>query len=116
MRQVVWTRLASKDLNKIVSFIAEDNEQNANLVGERIDATAKSLADFPIGRFGRVQNACEVVVARTPYIIAYEKTGAAIVILRVFTARGTGMRAGCLLAIKQFHHTLQCHLSPHVGS
>jgi plasmid stabilization system protein ParE len=70
-------------LNEIVSYIAEDSEQNATLVGDRIERTANRLADFPIGRFGRVENTYEIVVARTSYIIAYEKSETTIVILRV---------------------------------
>ena len=86
MRQVVWTKSASRELNEHLSYIAEDSPQNARLVGARIQKTTASLAELATGHFGRVLNTYEIVVPRTPYIVAYEKTGAMIVILRVIHA------------------------------
>jgi len=83
MRRIVWTRLGSRDWNEIVSHIAEESEQNAHRVGARIERTVNKLADFPAGRLGRVQDTYEIVVPRTPYIVAYEMTDTTIVVLRV---------------------------------
>ena len=83
MRKVVWARPASKDLNELLAYIAEENEQNANLVADRIERTARNLGDFATGRFGRVKDTYEAIVPRTPYVIAYEISKITIVILRV---------------------------------
>lgn len=83
MRQVDWTMLASRDLDELVAYIAEDSEQNANLVGDRIERAASHLGGAAIGHFGRVQNSYEFVVPKTSYILAYEKAETKIIILRV---------------------------------
>lgn len=83
MRQVLWTRLASRDLDELVAYIAEDSEQNANLVGDRIERAAGNLGESAIGHFGRVQDTYEYVVPKTSYILTYEKTDTKIIILRV---------------------------------
>ena len=83
MRQVIWSKPASKELDQIVSYLAGENEYYANLVGDRIDRAAANLADFAIGRFGRVQDTYELVVSRTPYILAYELTDTTVTILHV---------------------------------
>jgi len=83
MRRVIWSRSASEDLNDLVAWIAQDSEPNANLVLDRIERVAAHLSDAAIGRFGRVEDTYEIVVPRTPYIIAYAKTDETIMILRV---------------------------------
>ncbi len=83
MRQVLWAKSASRDLNKLLSFIAEDSEQNAELVAQRIDNATAGLGHLAVGRFGRVQDTYELPVPKTPYIISYAKTDATITILRL---------------------------------
>ena len=83
MRRVIWSRSASEDLNELVAWIAQDSEPNAGLVLDRIERVAANLSDAAIGRFGRVEDTYEIVVPRTPYIIAYAKTDETIMILRV---------------------------------
>jgi plasmid stabilization system protein ParE len=63
---------ARDDLASILSYIAADNPGAAAQAVERIGVTAAGLADFPTGRPGRVMGTYEKVVARFPYIIAYE--------------------------------------------
>jgi plasmid stabilization system protein ParE len=83
MREVVWAKLASRDLNKILAYIAESSEQNATLVGDRLERTAASLGVLAIGRFGRVKDTYEVPVPKTTHTISYAKTETTITILRV---------------------------------
>ena len=83
MRQVRWSQSASIDLNRLMSHIAEENERNATLVGDRIDQTAKNLGLMATGHFGRVEDTYEIRVTKSPYVIAYGKTETMIVILRV---------------------------------
>ena len=82
-RRVFWTESASRELNALLSRIAQDSPQNAGLVGARIDKAAARLAVLASGRIGRVQNTFEVVVRRTPYILVYEKADERIVVLHV---------------------------------
>lgn len=50
----------------------------------RIEKHVKALAQFPeIGRPGRVEATRELVVKRTPYIVAYRIEGNSVQILRV---------------------------------
>jgi toxin ParE1/3/4 len=83
MRKIFWAKSAAKDLNELLAYIAADSEHSANLVGDRIDRAARNLADFATGHFGRVPDTYEVVVLKTPYILAYAKTETTITILRV---------------------------------
>jgi len=83
MREVVWAELASRDLNKIIEYIAENSEQNATLVGDRLEHAAASLGVLAIGHFGRVKDTYEVPVPKTTHTIAYARTETTITILRV---------------------------------
>ena len=83
MREIVWAKLASRDLNKIIEYIAESSEQNANLVGDRLEHAAASLGVLAIGHFGRVKDTYEVPVPMTTHTISYAKTETTITILRV---------------------------------
>jgi plasmid stabilization system protein ParE len=83
MRNVVWSVRALDDLALALDYIAEDSELNADLVADRIDATARSLGHMPIGRPGRVHGMYEKSVSRTPYIIAYALSDRTVTVLRV---------------------------------
>ena len=83
MRRIVWTKSASADLSGLVAWIAQESQQNAQTVLGRIEESALNLANAAYGRFGRVEATYELLVPRTPYIIAYAKTDEIIVILRI---------------------------------
>jgi toxin ParE1/3/4 len=83
--KVVWSHRAKRDLRELVSTIAEDSIQGAELVAERILKAAKSLARMPRGgRIGRVSGTRERVAARIPYILAYRIKSGQVRILRVY--------------------------------
>jgi toxin ParE1/3/4 len=71
-RKIIWSEEALTDAEKIFQYIARDNTQNAHLVADRIDHSIALLAKTPFGKPGRMQGTYEVVVPRTPFIIAYQ--------------------------------------------
>lgn len=73
-RVVQWSVLARDDAGSILDYITKDNPAAARRVVQQIGATATGLADFPIGRMGRVAGTYEKVVPKYPYIIAYAMT------------------------------------------
>ena len=86
--RIVWTELAVHDLASARAFIAQDNPSAATRQVERVISAVTGLLRFPeIGRPGRRSGTRELVVSRTPYIVAYRLRGDAIEILRVLHGR-----------------------------
>ena len=70
--KIVWSRRAVRHLVALREFIAENSEQNAALVAERILSRVELLQTLPdMGRPGRVPGTRELVISDTPYIIPY---------------------------------------------
>lgn len=64
--------------------IEQDSPRAAILVDERIARQIVVLIDHPeFGRPGRVDDTRELVISKTPYVVAYRIIGDAIRILRV---------------------------------
>ena len=81
---VIWTRPAIRDMRHIRAYIARDAPGNAAVVARRLRGAAESLRDYPgRGRPGRSPHTRELVVPRTPYVVAYRLSGEAVFILRV---------------------------------
>jgi toxin ParE1/3/4 len=79
-----WSLFAIEDRSAIFDFIEEDSFHAAVLVDGRISEQVEMLKDFPeIGRPGRVKDTRELVIDRTPYIVAYRIQGDIVRILRV---------------------------------
>ena len=82
---LVWAPRAKRDLNGLVSYIADDSVQAAALVANRILQDAEFLTKIPLaGRIGRVKGTREWVVHKTPYILVYKIISNQIRILRVY--------------------------------
>ena len=82
--EVVWTRSAIHDLVEIRSYIAGRDLAAAARVRDRIRHVVGILEENPLaGRAGRVAGTRELMVTRTPYIVAYRYRGERIDILRV---------------------------------
>jgi len=82
--RVVWGRTARRDLNELISYLLEESVQAAELVGNRIRNAANQLRQKPrLGRPGRVAGTRELVVLKTPYIIAYRVRARKVQILSV---------------------------------
>ena len=70
--EIVWREVAINSLERARAYIAQDNPAAAERVRERILRAVRNLADMPnMGRPGRVEDTRELVVADTPYIVAY---------------------------------------------
>lgn len=81
---VIWRPLASADVRRIVTHIAEENPLAARRVAQELYVAGASLAVFPYrGRRGRTPNTRELVAVQ-PYIIVYEIDRDIVTILRVW--------------------------------
>jgi toxin ParE1/3/4 len=82
--KVVWTQPALDDVDLIATYLHRENPAAAFRILEPIAARARDLAGWPEqGRAGRVPQTRELVVDRTPYLIAYRVLGDRIEILAV---------------------------------
>ena len=82
--QIVWRRQAERDLMHVFEFIFEHNPGAAHHLCDLIERRVRQLADHPhLGRKGRVAGTRELVIAGTPYIVAYRVTRGRIDILAV---------------------------------
>jgi toxin ParE1/3/4 len=82
--RVVWFSLALDDLEHVRACVAEESPRSAEVVAGRILDAVELLMDFPDrGQPGRVSGTRELVVPRTPFIVAYRTRGSTIEILRV---------------------------------
>ncbi|MFH1806173.1 MAG: type II toxin-antitoxin system RelE/ParE family toxin [Pseudomonadota bacterium] len=79
-----WSALALEDREGVFDFIEALNPLAAIDMDERIAARIDHLRQFPqSGRSGRVEGTFELVVPRTPYIVAYRMELDVIIVLRV---------------------------------
>jgi toxin ParE1/3/4 len=79
-----YTRLALADLEQAHDFILAENPRAAQAVMARIREAVERLVTFPdSGRPGRVDGTRELVVANTPFVIAYRVTPGTIDVLAV---------------------------------
>ena len=82
--RLVYAPRFFRRLEEIKGWIAEDSPAAATAVVERIRAAVGKLGEAPaIGRSGRVPGTRELVVTRTPYIVAYRVRGDEVEIVTV---------------------------------
>ena len=83
---IEWTEQAARQLDQAHDFIALSNsEEVASRIALQIVASVQQLATFPMsGRAGRVAGTRELVIAHTPFIVAYTVKKARIVVLAVY--------------------------------
>jgi len=82
--KLVWAQYALEDRRAIYDHIETDDPHAAALVDTRIAEAVIRLIDFAeSGRPGRVEDTRELVVGRTPCIVAYRIMGETVRILRV---------------------------------
>ncbi|MEQ1599642.1 MAG: type II toxin-antitoxin system RelE/ParE family toxin [Methylophilaceae bacterium] len=81
-----WSEQAKADLLAIVEFIAEDNPDAAEALGDEIEEKAIKLLQHPkLYKAGRVKGTRELVV-RPNYVMVYAIKDESINILRVLHA------------------------------
>lgn len=70
---VIWLRRAERDLEEIFDYLFEQNPGAAHRVLQAVSDQVRRLGEFPgLGRPGRAPGTRELVIARTPYVVAYE--------------------------------------------
>jgi toxin ParE1/3/4 len=88
--RIEWSPLALEDRDRIFDYYEfdQDNPRAAVLVDERIAQQINALIDHPrFGRPGRVNDTRELVISKTPYLVAYRILGDAVRILRVLHSK-----------------------------
>jgi toxin ParE1/3/4 len=82
--EIVWRPIALEDLEQARRYIAEHNPRAADRLWGCILNSVERLAMLPgLGRPGQVEATRELVVPRTPYIVAYTVMDAQVMILSV---------------------------------
>ena len=79
-----WSALAIEDREVIFDYLLHLDPAAAIRIDLEIDQQVENLARFPkLGRDGRVADTRELVINRTPYIVAYSLDADPPVVLRV---------------------------------
>jgi addiction module RelE/StbE family toxin len=79
-----YTSRALAEIEQLQDYIAERNPAAALATAERIRKKLSGLTAHPsMGRSGRVAGTRELVIAGTPYLVAYRVEAKAVVILAV---------------------------------
>jgi toxin ParE1/3/4 len=79
-----WSVWARADRDAIFDYIEAESPRAAVAVDKRISDRIKVLQQLPrSGRPGRVEGTRELIITRTPYIVAYRIIGDTVRILRV---------------------------------
>jgi toxin ParE1/3/4 len=79
-----WSRYATADRERIYTYLEALHPHAAIAADDRIGRQTALLRRHPLaGRAGRIEGTRELVISRTPYIVAYRAGGNAIWILRV---------------------------------
>jgi toxin ParE1/3/4 len=82
--RIEWIPAAEASALAIAEYISIDDPLAALAVHEEIHRQVALLGDYPLmGRQGRCAGTRELVIARTPYIVAYRIERLAVVVLRV---------------------------------
>ena len=69
---IQWAEDAVRQLTAAHAYVAADNPRAADRLLLQITQAVKLLGSYPsAGRDGRVANTRELVIANTPYIVAY---------------------------------------------
>jgi toxin ParE1/3/4 len=81
--EIIWRRVALNDLEGIRRYITHENPAGAR-IRAAIRNAVEQLADHPhLGRPGRVEGTRELVIAGTPFIVAYRVLSNSLRILSV---------------------------------
>ncbi len=82
--RIKWKETAREDARQIVAYIAQDNVTAAFGVLDEIERQVGQLEAHPkLGREGRVKGTRELVISRTPYIVAYRIDSEQVTVVRV---------------------------------
>ena len=84
---VLWSALASRDIERIFWRIREDNPVAAREVVKTLYDGCSALQEFPnLGRASRMSGRRELVFPSLPYIVVYQVKERAVEISRIYHA------------------------------
>jgi addiction module RelE/StbE family toxin len=82
--RLAWSPFALEDRERIFDYIEQGDPRAAVAIDDRIREQVEVLTKFPkCGRSGRIEGTRELVIDRTPYIVAYRIEDDIVRILRV---------------------------------
>lgn len=82
--RIRWLHSGVRSRDAQLTYIARRNPAAAARLGEAVRAAVRLLAEHPeVGRQGRVSGTRELVVSRTPYVVACRIVREDVVIVRV---------------------------------
>ncbi len=84
---VVWTKPAARDPEQILTFLSERNPAAASKTAARVQATVRSIGDFPTaGRLDTGTGCRERIVPRTPLLVIciVDDTASHVEIIAIF--------------------------------
>jgi toxin ParE1/3/4 len=82
--EITWLARARADVSDLRQYIEQRHPDGAQRVALAIYAAVRRIADAPdLGRPGRVAHTRELVVSRTPFIVAYAVIEDTVVVLAV---------------------------------
>jgi toxin ParE1/3/4 len=88
-----YTQRATRHLNAMANYIAQENPSAAKRIGARIQGAVILLTEFPgMGRDGVLSGTRELIVPGLPYIVVYRAAPEEVVILGVY--HGAQLRPG----------------------
>jgi toxin ParE1/3/4 len=84
--RLVWSPQSINDISALRAFIAAESPVAAKRISLRVVNAVETLlpSNPEAGRKGRVPKTRELVIARTPFVVAYRVTEKRIEVLRVF--------------------------------
>jgi len=85
--KIRWTSVAAGDLKSVHEYLNEHAPARADAIVDRILAGIDVLAQYPnLGRPGRLDGTCELVITGTPFIVFYRVRKSQVEILGVLHA------------------------------
>ena len=83
--KVVWSPLAIEQVGSMVEHIGRDDPAAAESICSRIHERVEQLESFPeLGPPGRLEGTRQLMVTGTKYVVVYEVTSDAVVVLDVW--------------------------------
>lgn len=85
MKPAIWSPLALEQLWTIVEYIWREDPSAAWSVHDRIVERVERLSHFPeLGPPGRLRSTRQLVITGTPYVVVYQLTKEAVLVLAVW--------------------------------
>jgi len=82
--RIRWMDSAKIDLQELHQYITRDDRQAAKHIAKSIQKAVSQLEVHPqLGRAGRVLGTRELIVAGTPYLVAYRVKHSVVMIVRI---------------------------------